>query len=385
MRTESRRYVLSWRAGWVRLGVVVWLALVVEFVGQSAIAQGAITTQAEQGLRFDHVVIVVEENKDLSQVIGNTVDTPYINQLASIGASFTNAHGEWHPSQPNYFALFSGSMQGIVSDKCPAQTPDGTPISPNQSLGGELLKHKYSFGTYSEQLPEDKTLDNTKNCFAYELQPGKLTATDTDPTKGNDKNDPKDQYARRHNPWISFTDVPRGVIQNWTDFPNYATDYAEHPEACTSTQANAYSSLPTVSFVVPNNQHEMHTASPNTLSPQVQQGDKWLSQHMSCYARWAMSHNSLLIVTWDEDGSTKCKDTTSTGCESMVTYPDESHIGTTPDNNIIPTIFVGAHVKAGGYDEWINHYNILRTLEEMYKLDYLGESESVEPITDVWQ
>jgi phosphatidylinositol-3-phosphatase len=71
----------------------------------------------------------------------------------------------------------------------------------------------------------------------------------------------------------------------------------------------------------------------------------------------------------------------------MVQYPDDHHKGTTPENNLIPTIFVGAHVKAkpDGYNEWINHYNILRTLEDMYKLDYMGISASMQPITDVWQ
>jgi hypothetical protein len=397
MRTESRRYVLSGRTGWVRLSIVVWLVLVGEFVAHSAIAQGAMTgrAQAWQNLRFDHIVIVIEENKNLKDVIGNTTNALYINQLASIGASFTDAHGEWHPSQPNYFALFSGSMQGLVGDKCPAQTPDKTVISPNQSLGGELLKHQnptYSFGTYSENLPlplpGQKPNDYLKSCFAYKDQNGQLIETNTDPTKeSGNKNDPRDQYVRKHNPWISFTDVPASAIHDWQGFPNNATDYAKDPKACNATGANAYSKLPTVSFVIPNDQHEMHTAA--DLSAKVQQGNTWLNQHMSCYAQWAVSHNSLLIVTWDEDGSSDACDPKKTQpvmCPvGAVKYPDMEHTGTKPEDNHIPTIFVGAHVKPGMYDEWINHYNILRTLEDMYGLPPLGLSAGVEPIMDIWK
>ena len=58
---------------------------------------------------FDHVVIVVEENKDYDEIIGNA-SAPYINNLLKAeGANFTLMYGEEHWSQGNYFWLFSGS------------------------------------------------------------------------------------------------------------------------------------------------------------------------------------------------------------------------------------------------------------------------------------
>src|SRR3954467_14731906 len=68
--------------------------------------------------RPDHVVIVVEENHGYSDIIGKSA-APYINSLANKGASFTDFHGVGHPSQPNYLAMFSGSMQGVTSDATP--------------------------------------------------------------------------------------------------------------------------------------------------------------------------------------------------------------------------------------------------------------------------
>ena len=93
----------------------------------------------------DHVVVVVLENKDVGQVLGNS-RAPFLNQLAHTGVSFTNAHAETHPSQPNYLALFTGTTHGVTDDSClPALT------GPN--LATQLQTTGHSFIGYSESLP----------------------------------------------------------------------------------------------------------------------------------------------------------------------------------------------------------------------------------------
>ena len=113
-----------------------------------------------------------------------------------------------------------------------------------------------------------------------------------------------------------------------------------------------YTKLPTVAWVTPNLQDDMHDGS-------IQQGDAWLKKNIDGYVQWAQAHNSLLIVTWDED---------------------EDNGG----NNSIPTIFAGAKVKPGQYAERINHYSVLRTLESAYGLASLGAAAKATPITDIW-
>ena len=88
--------------------------------------------------RFDHVVIIVEENHDYADIIGSasqpsilwsvvppsqSLEAPYIRKLAKQGASLQHMHGETHPSQPNYLAMFSGSTQGVTSDTAPQKMP----------------------------------------------------------------------------------------------------------------------------------------------------------------------------------------------------------------------------------------------------------------------
>ncbi len=246
--------------------------------------------------RPDHTVVVVMENHSYASVIGSSA-APYINSLAAAGASFSQSFGITHPSEPNYLALFSGSTQGLTSDSCP-HTYSGA------NLGSELIAKQLTFKGYSESMPSN----------GY-----------TGCTSGS--------YARKHNPWVNFSNVPASSNLMYTSFPT------------------SYSSLPTLSFVVPNLLDDMHDGT-------VAQGDSWLQQHIDGYVQWAKANNSLLILTWDEDDSSS--------------------------NNQIPTIFVGAQVKAGGYSETINHYSVLRTMEDAYGLPYAGASASATPITDVW-
>jgi len=254
--------------------------------------------------RPDHVVIVMEENHAYSQIIGSS-SAPYINQLARQGALFTNSFALTHPSQPNYLALFSGSTQGVTSDSCP-QTFAGP------DLGSQLIAAKDSFTGYAESLPNAGFTGCSDPWWSFWDPP----------------------YVRKHVPWTDFKDVPASSNQPFTSFPS------------------DYSKLPTVSFVIPNEQNDMHSGT-------VQAADSWLKKNLDGYAQWAQKHNSLLIVTWDEDNDTSV--------------------------NQIPTIFVGGVVKPGKYNEHITHYTVLRTIEEMYALPLINNSSTVDPITDVWQ
>ena len=147
-------------------------------------------------------------------------------------------------------------------------------------------------------------------------------------------------YARKHAPWANFSDT-NGSTTNlpYTSFP---------------TTTAGYSSLPTVSFVIPNLNDDMHDGT-------IQQGDTWLQQNMNAYAQWAKTNNSLLLVTWDEND-------TSTGDAS----------------NQVATIFVGQHVQVGTNNTSINHFNVLRTLEDMYGLPPVNNAASASDILGVW-
>ena len=106
--------------------------------------------QAANIPKYDHVVIIFEENKDYGQIIG-TANAPYINNTllgTDGGALFTNMHAETHPSQPNYIDFFSGSNQGVTDNGKYDVPPMTTP-----NLGASLLAKGYTFKGYAEDLP----------------------------------------------------------------------------------------------------------------------------------------------------------------------------------------------------------------------------------------
>src|SRR6202007_1524751 len=123
--------------------------------------------------RFAHVVIVVMENKNYSDIIGRPDEAPYLNGLAAGGAVFSNSFAVAHPSEPNYLALFSGSTQSLTSNNCPVNF-SGTP-----HLGAELLAPRLTFAGYSESMPSA----GYTGCGTY-FSLG---------------------YVRAHNPWVDFS------------------------------------------------------------------------------------------------------------------------------------------------------------------------------------
>lgn len=249
--------------------------------------------------KIDHIIIVIEENRSQKVIQGNP-SAPYINSLMKQGANLTNFHATLHPSQPNYLNLFSGSDQGVADDGVPK-----TKFSAD-NLASELIAKNYTFAGYSEDLPS----------VGY-----------------NGASSGPGGYARKHNPWVNFTNVPKEVNQPLTSFPK---DFAK---------------LPTVSFVIPSLRSDMHDGT-------IKQGDDWLKKHIDSYVQWAKTHNSLIIVTWDEDDFSQ--------------------------DNKIPTFFVGPMVKKGVFNEKLNHFNLLRTIEDLYGLAHAGQSKAVEPIRSIW-
>ena len=246
-----------------------------------------------------HVVVVIEENKGYSQIAGNVRDAPYLNELAARGAVFTQSYGVAHPSQPNYLALFAG-VTDTNGDGCPPSRID--PSGPN--LATALASAHRSFAGYAEDLPGP----GFRGCWA-----------------GN--------YARKHAPWTDFTNVPDRENLPFSAFP-------------------AYGDLPAVAFVVPNVLDDMHSGS-------IARGDAWLREHIGPLVRWAMRHDTLIVITWDESDDAIA--------------------------NHIPTIFVGPMVRPGRYSDPITHYRVLRTIEQFYGLPAMGRSAQASPIGAIWQ
>ena len=243
------------------------------------------------------VVLVILENRSYDLIIGSP-EAPYINDtLVRQAALMTNSHAVTHPSEPNYLALFSGSTQGISDDSCPHSFSTG-------NAGAELIAAGESFAGYSESMPSG----GYAGCWSG-------------------------QYARKHNPWVNFTNVPSKSNLVYNEFPK---------------------SPPTLSIIVPNLCNDMHDCSTKT-------GDTWLKNQLPPILKYDEEHNGLFILTWDE------------------AEPDSN------GKNQIATLLIGPMIKPGKYDQAITHYSTLRTIEDIAGIRCTGNACEAPEIRAIWR
>jgi hypothetical protein len=194
---------------------------------------------------FDHVVVIVFENTEVSSIIGNRA-APTFNSYGRRYANLTRYYAVTHPSLPNYLALVSGSTQGISSD-CTTCVVDA------QSLADTIEASGRTWKTYAEGLPASGFLG---------------------PYNG--------RYAKKHNPFAYFR-----AIAN-----NPARRARLVPLARLNRDLRARI-LPNFSFVVPDLCHSMHDCS-------VTVGDTWLRNQA---AKLLKLPKTVVFVVFDEGSS----------------------------------------------------------------------------------
>ncbi len=324
-----------------------------------------------------HVVVVMLENHDFSQFVGNPA-APFINgTLIPQGLLYTNSHGVEHPSQPNYLDFFSGSNQGVsIANSTPSNTYNFPAIyaalesqvaayqtaltagTAGYSAAGlatlqakaAAIKPYVVYGTLAtgDAFPAPKNFNipatvpfTTPNLGSSLAAAGKTftefaeglaaaggadASGNANPAVLNNTADPLQVgYAHRHDPaadWISATptgnQLPVTAVQDFANFPT------------------SFSNLPDVALVVPNTIHDGHDG---TAAQGVINADTWLAANMSSYLTWAKTNNSLLIVTTDEND-----------------FSAGNHILTVMAGD--PGLY-----QQGTSNQLINHFNLLNTLE----------------------
>jgi acid phosphatase len=216
---------------------------------------GGATTPALQ-----HVVIVVLENQDYSDVVGNPA-LPYFNSLATQYSLATQFYANAHPSIGNYFEMTT------------AQNPTGNLDAWPLTFGGDNVAR--------ELTAQNKTW----RVYAQSLPGTGYTGDDVYP------------YVKHHNPFAYFDDVINSAAQkaNILGIDRLATD------------ATA-GSLPTYSFVIPDDIHNGHDCPAGTLNcpptDRLSAADTFLNNTLSALIdNPTLMANTAIIVTFDESAT----------------------------------------------------------------------------------
>jgi len=230
-----------------RLGVFAAIGTVL-----AASVLAVTSAQATTVPTFDHIFVIVMENRSYGEIIGSS-QAPYINSLRSTGALATNYHAVAHPSLPNYLAMTSGSTDGITSD-CTTCFLSVTNIADRLEAGGSTWK------AYAEGMPS--------SCFVGDSYP----------------------YAQKHNPFIYYNDIR-------TNASRCQSHVVPYTQLATDLQSTA--TTPNYAFITPDMCHDMHDCTIGT-------GDAWLQSNVPqiLNSRAFATQHSLLALTWDEDDFT---------------------------------------------------------------------------------
>lgn len=191
---------------------------------------------------YQHVVVIVMENRGLDQVQGSS-QAPYVNRLGRECGSATDYSGVAHPSLPNYIAMTSGSTQGVTDDSGPSSHRLAA-----QSIFGLL-------GTGWRSLEESMPA----SC---------------DHSSGG-------EYAAKHNPAVYFTAIAGACATQDVPMDDAAPDVSAR-----------------FTFVTPNLCDDGHDCSTATA-------DRWLSREVPPIldSPQYRSGTTAVFITWDEDDS----------------------------------------------------------------------------------
>jgi hypothetical protein len=259
---------------------------------------------------YDHIFFVIDENHSR---VDTLVSGSYLAGLANANAQSTTDFAIGHPSEPNYVALISGSTNGV--------NDDGTYNINAPNIADRIEASGRTWKGYMESMPSP--------CFTGDSGP----------------------YARKHNPFISFTSISGNPARcaRIVPFTQLGSDLA------------SASTTPNFVWITPNLDDDMHDGS-------VAQGDAWAAAHFPAIFNspaWKTQH-SLFIFTNDEDDG---------GASNNVPLFMMSSDGSTKTS-------FASNIQA-------THYSVLRTIEALWGLSPVGASDAAAgPMTDLftnWQ
>jgi hypothetical protein len=375
-----------------------WLALVAIFAMSPAAAQEADGHAAAEAGRISHVFVITLENEGFDETFGANSPAPYLAKtLPAEGALLTQYFGTGHASLDNYLAMISGQAatnetradcHTYADFELTGLTADGQAIGSGcvyppsvKTLADQLGAAGKTWRGYMEDMGNDPKRE-AATCGHPELNAKDGTQKAESPS---DKVPKGDQYAARHNPFVYF----HSIIDSPACNANVVT-----LDRLTEDLKSA-ATTPNFAFITPNLCNDGHDKPCKNGEPGgLAAADRFLQQWVPVIMNApAFKEGGLIVINFDEGEYTL---TTEANGGKVITFEGESCCGQEPGPNLgaFPqTTMIGAYkivvngfggdrtgavllspfIKPGTISKTpFNHYSLLKTVEEIFGLDYLG-------------
>jgi hypothetical protein len=319
------------------------------------------------GAPVRHVFVLVLENQGFDSTFRAATRAPYLaDSLTKAGAFLRQYHGIGHVSLDNYIAMISGLAPTRQTQiDCPrfvefAQTgtdPDGQPIGTGcvypsniKTVANQLEAKRLTWRAFMEDMGADTTRER-RTCAHPAI--GSIDSTQ--------RATPADQYATKHNPFMYFHSV--------IDSPSCDANVVSLPPL--EEALKTVRTTPNFVFISPSLCHDGHdrpckNGEPGGLTSANAFLEHWVPMITSSPAFKA---DGMLVITFDEALSID-----ASACCGEKSGPNVVNAGINgPGGGRTGAVVLSPFIKPGTVtDTPYNHYSLLRTIEDIFGLDYLG-------------
>jgi hypothetical protein len=296
-------------------------------------AAAAATTASAATPKHQVIFVIVMENHDAGEIIGNTASAPYINNvLLPAYAHATNFVDELPisvPSEPHYVWMEAGTNSFVDH----TFTNDQDPSAANSTSSTQHL---------STQI---RATGGRVDWRAYQEHMQRLK-TGTCPVNSHGL------YAAKHDPFVFFKDVAGNPPS-----PSESYCASHHKPYSALARDLAAGSVATYNFITPDLCNDMHGARACAGQDYVRLGDDWLKAELPALIDYANAHDGVIFLTWDEGEQT-------------------------PQ---MPFLAIGPHVKPGyAGNVRYTHGSMLKSVEEILQLPVLPTVQGENDLADLF-
>ena len=363
-----------------------------------------------------HVFLIVLENKNYADTFATSTQDPYLQKtLPQQGVLLTQYYGTGHSSLDNYISMISGQASTLATEADCEEFTDfalkdidgegqavGTGcVYPAQikTLSAQLESAGLTWKAYMEDMGNDPAREN-RTCGHPVVNTKDQTQAAEAPREGLPAGD---QYAVRHNPFMYFHSI--------IDHPSCARNVVNL--SALTQDLRSVRTTPNFAFITPNLCNDGHDGDGSGAAGKgcVDGKPGGLTSSDAFLRTWvprilnspAYKESGLLIITFDEGDFSPPEATTDpvTGKTTITTHAAGEHccaqrIGPNVTRPVIQTFVesptVTYLVKIQGYggdrigavllspfihpgtvsDTPYNHYSLLRSIEDIFRLSHLG-------------